>query len=94
MSYRNPFVTSYLRSASLYERELIGAVLRRHFTAVVSHDAYFFSGLHRRAFPGALQMEELEQLTEALRANEVKTPFCIVFAGEAEADQITFVYEP
>lgn len=93
MSYRNPFVTSFIYGATEDERAAILAILASTFDAAHQHGEWF-AGIHSRGYPGALMGEELEQLRDQLQQAGIQIPFTIAFAGESEPDQLIWHYEP
>lgn len=94
MSYRNPFVTSLLYRTTAEERDAIATALEQQFGAPIHVHNGYVCGVHSRAHPGALVMEELEQLGDILRAAHVHTSFSIAFAGEQPEDRLVWFYDP
>lgn len=94
MSYRNPFVTSLLYRTTAEERAAITEALEQQFGVPIHVHNGYVCGVHSRAHPGALMMEELEQLAGILRTAGVHTSFHIAFAGEQPEDRLVWFYDP
>jgi len=105
LSFRNPFVTSYLypdfddvmidRLASLLREQFDCAdrVCPFRETDGSVNAGRVIVGKHHRTWPGALVAEELDQLKEKLAGSGIPS-FTLAFAGEDEEDRVLFVYNP
>lgn len=98
MSYRTPFVTSYIYPPDRAAISHIVDVLQRWAIDVRVIDipptgSYAISGLVTATWPGAIPADNINELDDMLRAGGVAVRLAFAFAGESAEDQFVYVYE-
>jgi hypothetical protein len=90
MSYRTPFITSFVYD--LEEARTVYTVLST-FGLTAFHGAHVVHGICKHGAPGHVSRELKDVLQAALAEAEVQPGLSVAFVGEHQVDQVVFLWD-